>query len=47
MTLHPRLFPIVLIVLQGCASAVYASHADWRRMIYWIAGAVITAAVTF
>jgi hypothetical protein len=43
----PKLFPIVLIVLQAAACAVYACHGDWRRTVYWIAGAVITAAVTF
>jgi type IV secretory pathway VirB2 component (pilin) len=43
----PKLFPVVLICLQAAASAVYAGHGDWRRCIYWIAGAVITAAVTF
>lgn len=44
----PRLFPIILIVLQAAASCVYGlQHGDWRRAIYWAAGAVITAAVTF
>lgn len=45
--IHPKLFPVVLIILQAGACAVYAMHGDWRRMVYWIAGAVITAAVTF
>lgn len=42
-----RLFPIVLIVLQIAAAAVYACGGDARRAVYWVAGAVITAAVTF
>ena len=47
MMIPPKLFPIVLIVLQAASAAVYASNGDWRRVAYWCAGAVITAAVTF
>jgi len=47
MNISPKLFPTVLIVLQAAACAVYATHGDWRRTIYWVAGAVITAAVSF
>jgi len=45
--MSPKVFPVVLIVLQALAAGVYAWHADWRHAIYWTAGAVITAAVTF
>ncbi len=45
--IHPKFFPVVLIALQIAACLVYSCHGDWRRMTYWIAGAVITAAVTF
>lgn len=43
----PRAFPIVLIILDCCASAVYALTLDWRRAIYWFAAATLTACVTF
>ena len=41
------IFPTVLIALDVAASAVYAAHGDWRRLIYWIAAAVLTATVTY
>jgi hypothetical protein len=36
-----------LITLDVGAAFVYAVEADWRRTIYWIAAAVLTACVTF
>lgn len=43
-----RLFPCVLIALDVLAALVYAvQDGDWRRFIYWIAAAVLTASVTF
>ena len=42
-----RLFPIALIVLDVGAAIVYAETLDWRRSIYWLAAAVLTACVTF
>lgn len=41
------LFPLLLISLDMFAAAVYASQGDWRKTIYWIAAAVLNAAVTF
>ncbi len=41
------IFPSILIVLDIAAAAVYAYDGDWRRMIYWLAAAVLTAAITF
>lgn len=40
-------FPVVMMVLDLCAAGVYAGHGDWRKVIYWIAAAIINAAVTF
>lgn len=40
------IFPILLIILD-LAAAVYASQKDWKKTIYWIAAAVLNAAVTF
>jgi hypothetical protein len=47
MTIPEKLFPVVLIILQAAAAVVYGLHHDWRRMAYWLAAVVITAAVTF
>lgn len=40
-------FPVIMIALDVCAAAVYAFHRDARMVIYWIAAAVLNAAVTF
>ena len=36
-----------MIVLDAGAAAVYAWRGEWRMAIYWIAAAVLNAAVTF
>jgi len=45
--LTTKSFPAVLIFLDVGASIVYACAFDWRRSIYWLAAAVLTACVTF
>lgn len=43
-----KFFPCLLIALDVLAALVYAvQDGDWRRFIYWIAAAVLTASVTF
>lgn len=42
-----RVFPSILITLDVAAALVYAAHGDWRRLIYWLAAATLTATVTF
>jgi hypothetical protein len=44
-----KLFPAILIVLDVFAAAGYASNglSDWRKVIYWLAAAVLTTVVTF
>ncbi len=42
-----KMFPICMIVLSSLSSIVYIAHGDIRRAIYWAAGAVLTASVTF
>ena len=41
------IFPIVLIVIDVLAALVYGCEGDTRKVIYWIAAAVLNAAVTF
>lgn len=41
------IFPIVLIVIDVLAAFVYGFEGDTRKVIYWIAAAVLNAAVTF
>lgn len=47
MKIDPRLFPTLLIVLDILAAAVWWSHGDIRKVIYWLSAAVLTASVTF
>ena len=42
-----KLFPTILIVLSVCAAVAYMPGGDWRRAIYWLAAAVLTAVVTW
>lgn len=45
--MNPKLFPTLLIVLDVFAAAGYVSAGDWRKVIYWLAAAVLTSAVTY
>ena len=40
-------FPVVLITLDVLAAVVYGFSGDIRKVIYWGAAAILTAAVTF
>jgi len=40
-------FPSLLMLLDVCAGVVYACGGDYKKCIYWIAAAVLNAAVTF
>lgn len=42
-----KILPIVLMIIDFCAAAVYAFDGDWRKVIYWGAAGVLTASVTF
>lgn len=47
ITMKPWIFPSILITFDILAGIVYAFHGDWRRLIYWLAAATLTATVTF
>ena len=42
-----QIFPSVLIVLDIAAAVMYVADGDFRKVIYWLAAAVLTATVTF
>lgn len=42
-----HLFPMILIALDIGAAGVYLSHGEWKKFIYWLAAATLTATVTF
>lgn len=41
------IFPVLLIALDFGAAAVYGFNGDIRKVIYWIAAAVLNITVTF
>jgi hypothetical protein len=41
------IFPVLLIALDVGAAAVYGVAGDWRKVVYWIAAAVLNITVTF
>lgn len=41
------IFPLILILFDVCAAIVYGTSGDWKKAIYWLAAAVLNAAVTF
>ncbi len=42
-----KIFPTVLIVLDVCAALAYLPSGDYRKVIYWLAAAILTATVTY
>lgn len=50
MTLDPRFFPTILIVIDVLAAAGYAytgGLAEWRMILYWLAAGLLTFVVTW
>jgi hypothetical protein len=47
MTRATFAFPCVLIALDISAAAVYFIAGDFKRGVYWVAAAVLTACITF
>ena len=41
------IFPSVLMTLDIRAGLVHAWDGNWRKAIYWLAAATLTATVTF
>lgn len=42
-----KVFPCVILLLSIGAACGYFAVGDYRRALYWAAGAIITATVTF
>lgn len=42
-----KIFPTLLIVLDVCAALAYLPSGDWRRVVYWLAAAILTTCVTY
>lgn len=44
---YGKILPIVMITLSLVTSIVYFGLEDYRRALYWLCAAGLTAAVTF
>jgi hypothetical protein len=42
-----KILPTVLIIIDVCAALGYVPCGDYRRVIYWLAAATLTAVVTW
>ena len=44
-----RFFPTLMIVLDGLAAVGYGLQGchEWRKIVYWLAAAVLTYTVTY
>jgi len=40
------IFPVILMVLDICASIVYLSYKDYIMSIYWVSAFILTLCVT-
>ena len=48
MTMNKEyIFPVILIALNIGAAIMYGINGDLRKVIYWLAAAVLNVAVTF
>lgn len=45
--MNKYIFPVTLIALDLLAGAVYGINGDLKKMIYWVAAAVLNITVTF
>lgn len=45
--IYKYIFPSILIICDIGAAIVYLFYKDKRMVIYWLAAAVLNAAVTF
>ncbi|NLW84464.1 MAG: hypothetical protein GXY41_08720 [Phycisphaerae bacterium] len=44
---YEKLFPTLLIILDICAAVGYIPVGDWRKVVYWLAAAILTTCVTY
>ena len=44
---HAQIFPSVRMALDIMTGLVHAWDGDWRKAVYWLAAATLTATVTF
>jgi len=42
-----KILPTVLIIIDVCAAIGYIPAGEWRRIVYWLAAALLTYTVTW
>jgi len=46
LVIHPKLFPLLMCVMQLCACLICLYNKDYKRAMYWLGGFIITVAIT-
>ncbi len=44
---YTQIFPTIMMTLSILSSMMYFIDGDWRKGVYWVAGATLTFTVTF
>ena len=44
---YEKICPALLILIDVCAAGIYSGQGDWRRTVYWLCAAALTASVTY
>ena len=44
---YTQYMPLLLIFINIIAAALYAYDGDYRKVIYWLSAACLTASITF
>ncbi len=39
--------PLLIVVISVGSAIMYALDRDWRRVVYWLSAASLTASITF
>ena len=42
-----KMLPTVLMAIDVAAGIIYACNGDFKRCVYWLAAATLTATVTY
>lgn len=45
--MNPKIFPVLIIILNALAGIVYMSQGNWRMFIYFVGIAIINAVIIF
>ena len=47
LSVNPKVFPTILIILDVCAAVPYAMQKDLRMTVYWLSAALLGFSLTW